>query len=128
RLGDKSAGAILGFANMLLRLYQAERPRGMLVAWDTLGAPTYRHRKYPAYQGGRQFDDALIEQLDLLPEFVTACGFKNAKRAGYEADDFLAAAVTAEEKRKGIALVERCERDMLRVGATASRIVYLARV
>jgi exodeoxyribonuclease-3 len=39
--GDgKPAGAILGFANFLLRLYQAEQPRTVLVAWDTLEVPT----------------------------------------------------------------------------------------
>src|ERR1044072_1102673 len=64
RDGGKPAGAILGFANMLLRLYQAERPRAVLVGWDTLGAATYRHRKYPAYQSGGDFDDAIVEQLD----------------------------------------------------------------
>ena len=76
------AGAILGFANFLLRLYQAEQPRAVLVGWDTLDAPTYRHQHFPAYQSGREFDDALLEQLDALPEFVAACGFANAKAAG----------------------------------------------
>src|SRR5690348_8698326 len=85
----RPAGAILGFANMLLRLYQAERPRAVLVAWDTLEAPTYRHAAFADYQGGRDFDAALIEQLAVIPQFVEACGFVNAKRAGYEADDFL---------------------------------------
>src|SRR5881227_1471339 len=61
RRGDRPAGAILGFANMLLRLYQQEQPRAVLVAWDTLGVATYRHRQYPAYQSGRHFDDAMIE-------------------------------------------------------------------
>jgi len=42
----------------------------VLVAWDTLEVPTYRHEKVPAYQSGREFDDALLEQLDVLPEFV----------------------------------------------------------
>ena len=36
RKGRKPAGAILGFANMLLRLYREEQPRAVLVAWDTL--------------------------------------------------------------------------------------------
>ena len=43
RRGGKPAGAILGFANFLLRLYRAEQPRAVLVAWDTLEVPTYRH-------------------------------------------------------------------------------------
>ena len=30
-------------------------------------APTYRHEQFPAYQSGREFDDALIEQLEVLP-------------------------------------------------------------
>ena len=93
---DKPANAILGFANMLLRLYRTENPRAVLVGWDTLESPTYRHTALPGYQGGREFDDDLVEQLALIPKFVAACGFANAKRAGYEADDFLAAAASAE--------------------------------
>jgi len=71
--GRKPAGAILGFANRLLRRYREEQPRAVLVAWDTLEVPTYRHKKFPAYQSGREFDDALLQQLDLIPEFVAAC-------------------------------------------------------
>jgi exodeoxyribonuclease-3 len=80
RRGRKPAGAILGFANLLLRLYREEQPRAVLVAWDTLEVPTYRHEEFPDYQGGREFDDALLEQLDVLPDFVAACGFQNASR------------------------------------------------
>ena len=54
RRGRKPAGAILGFANFLLRLYQTERPRAVLVAWDTLTAATFRHTEFPAYQSGRE--------------------------------------------------------------------------
>src|SRR5262249_59629672 len=97
--GGRPAGAILGFANFLLKFYRTEQPRAVLVGWDTLGAPTYRHEQFSAYQSGREFDDELLEQLDVLPEFVAACGFMNAKASGYEADDFLAAAVAAQERR-----------------------------
>src|ERR1700734_576194 len=75
RAGNRGGGAIVGFANFLLRLSQSEQPRAVLVGWDTLGAPTYRQKLFPGYQGGRQFDDELIDQLDMLPEFVAACGF-----------------------------------------------------
>ena len=60
------AGAIVGFANFLLRLYEAEQPRAVIVGWDTLEVPTERHEKFPAYQSGREFDDELLDQLDLL--------------------------------------------------------------
>jgi exodeoxyribonuclease-3 len=124
RRGKKGAGAIVGFANFLLRLYAAERPRAVLVGWDTLEAATYRHEKFPAYQSGRQFDDALIEQLALLPEFVAACGFANAKAPGYEADDFLAAAVAAEERRGGSALVASGDRDTFQLASAATTILF----
>jgi exodeoxyribonuclease-3 len=69
RRGGEPAGAILGFANFLLRLYRSELPRAVLVAWDTLEVPTYRHKKFPAYQSGRKFSDALLAQLKVLPSF-----------------------------------------------------------
>jgi DNA polymerase-1 len=65
----------------------------------------------PFCQAGRTFDDELTEQLDVLPEFVSACGFASAKAAGYEADDFLAAAADREERRGGTAVVASGDRD-----------------
>ena len=124
RKGNKPAGAILGFANLLLRLHREERPRAVLVGWDTYEEPTYRHEAFAAYQSGREFDDDVIEQLAAIPEFVAACGFANAKRAGYEADDFLAAAVAAEERRGGRALVASGDRDTFQLASDKTTILY----
>src|SRR5262249_61414715 len=107
---------ILGFANFLLKFYRTEQPRAVLVGWDTVDAPTYRHEQFPAYQSGREFDDELLEQLDALPEFVAACGFANAKASGYEADDFLASAAATEERRGGTGLLARGGRDTFSLG------------
>jgi DNA polymerase I len=120
----KPAGAILGFANMLLRLYRSEAPRAVLVGWDTLEAATYRHDDYPAYQSGREFDDELVEQLDLIPKFVAACGFANAKRAGYEADDFLAAGAAVGERCGGAVLVASGDRDTFQLASERTTILY----
>jgi exodeoxyribonuclease III len=125
--GGRPAGAILGFANYLLKFYRAEQPRAVLVGWDTLDAPTYRHEQFPAYQSGREFDDALVEQLDALPQFVAACGFANAKAEGYEADDFLAAAVAAEERRGGTVLVATGDRDAFQLASASTTILYPVR-
>ena len=123
RRGNKGAGAILGFANFLLRLYENEQPRAVLVGWDTYDAPTYRNEAFEAYQSGREFDDELIDQLDVLPEFVAACGFAYAKAAGYEADDFLAAAVASEERRKGMAIVASGDRDAFQLASNSTTIL-----
>src|SRR5438128_7486767 len=117
RRGGKGGGAIVGFANFLLRLHAAEGPRAVIVGWDTLGQPTYRQKLFPAYQGGRNFDAELVEQLDVLPEFVAACGFAYAKAPGYEADDFLAAAVATEDAQGGTALVASGDRDAFQLAS-----------
>jgi len=127
RSDGKGAGAILGFANFVLRLYADEQPRAVIVGWDSLGAPTKRHEMFPAYQSGREFDDDLIEQLNVLPELVAACGFANAKAAGYEADDFLAAAVAAEERAGGSALVASGDRDSFQLASSRTTILYPSR-
>jgi DNA polymerase-1 len=105
------ANALVGFTNMLLRLWQDERPRNVLVAWDTLEVPTYRHEALDAYQSGRVFEPELLEQLALLPGIAASAGFACGKGAGYEADDFLAAAATLEEGEGGEALVATSDRD-----------------
>ena len=103
--------ALIGFTNMMLQLWREEQPRSVLVAWDTLDVPTYRHEALEAYQSGRVFDAELLEQLDLLPGIVGSTGFAYAKAPGYEADDFLAAASTGEEAAGGTALVATSDRD-----------------
>jgi DNA polymerase I len=127
RSGGGGAGAIVGFANFLVRLYESERPRAVLVAWDTLGTPTYRQVLFPPYQGGRDFADELVEQLEILPELVAACGFANAKAPGYEADDFLAAAVAAEEQRGGYAVVATGDRDAFQLASERTTILQPVR-
>ena len=123
RRGNKAAGAILGFANFLLRLFESEQPRAVLVAWDSLDEPTYRHEALPAYQTGREFENELVDQLEILPDFVAACGFANAKAPGYEADDFLAAAVAKEERRKGNAVVATGDRDAYQLASERTVIL-----
>ena len=127
RRGNLGAGAIVGFANFLLRLYESERPRAVLVAWDTLNVPTYRHVAFAGYQGGRQFDAELLEQLAALPQLIAACGFANAKAPGYEADDFLAAAVAEEERRNGTALVATGDRDAFQLASERTTILQPVR-
>jgi exodeoxyribonuclease-3 len=124
RSDGKGAGAILGFANFLLRFYTNEQPRAVIVGWDSLEAPTKRREMFPAYQSGREFDNELIEQLNVLPEFVAACGFANAKAPGFEADDFLAAAVAAEERGDGSALVASGDRDSFQLASPSTTILY----
>jgi DNA polymerase I len=80
---------------------------------------------FPAYQSGRKFDNDLIDhQLNILPELVAAFGFANAKAPGFEADDFLAAAVASEEGIGGSALVASGDRDSFQLASSRTAILY----
>jgi DNA polymerase-1 len=116
--------ALHGFAVMLLALVRTERPRAVLVCWDTFTVPTYRHRLWPPYQSGRDFDDEILEQLDRAPELVTAFGFAAAKAGGFEADDLLAAAASGERAAGGTALVVTSDRDAYQL--VSERVTVLA--
>jgi DNA polymerase-1 len=124
RAGNRGGGAIVGFANYLLRFYEAEQPRAVVVGWDTLSEPNWRAREFADYQGGREFDDELVDQLDVLPEFVRACGFVAGKHGTFEADDFLATAVAMEEQRGGTALVASGDRDAFQLASEHTTILH----
>jgi DNA polymerase-1 len=122
--GDgRPANMIVGFANMLVALWEAEQPRAVFVGWDTVGEPTYRHELLPGYQAGRDFPPELTHQLDRLPELVGAFGFAWAKAPGFEADDFLAATVKAEEERNAPVLVVTSDRDMFQLASELTTIL-----
>jgi DNA polymerase I len=127
RAEGRPGNVLVGFANFLLRLWENEQPRAVLVGWDSLETPTYRHELFPGYQAGREFDAELLEQLDLLPQLVRAFGFAAAKAPGYEADDFLAAAVAYEEDRGGTALVATSDRDAFQLASEQTTILQPTR-
>jgi DNA polymerase I len=106
--------AVVGFSNFLLRLWDGEHPAAVLVAWDSLDTPTYRHEALPDYQSGRVFEASILDQLDRLPGFVASFGFASAKAPGYEADDFLAAAA---RRWKGPVVVATSDRDAFQLAS-----------
>jgi DNA polymerase-1 len=117
RAGGKAGNAILGFTNYLVRLIEAETPRTVFVGWDKLSEDNWRAKELAGYQGGREMDDEIVEQLDVLPEFIASFGFAYGKGNALEADDYVASAATAEEKLGGTALVASGDRDMYQLAS-----------
>ena len=101
-----------------MRLWQAERPRAVVVGWDTLGAPTYRNELLATYQSGGEFDPEILDQLDLLPALVSSTGIVCGKAAGFEADDFLARRRRRRARRAAATtLVATSDRDAFQLAA-----------
>ncbi len=103
--------AIVGFFSMLHRICQEEDPRGVFVAWDTLGVDTYRNRLWPNYQTGRDFDPEIVAQLNVLPSICAGSGLGIGKAAGHEADDLMGSAAKVESRSGGNSLLLTTDRD-----------------
>ena len=80
--------ALLGFANMLMRLLGDYKPQGVLVAWDE--KPTHRLAKFPGYKSTRKpTPDLLRQQQPYFRPLVEAFGYRNVSLEGHEADDVI---------------------------------------
>src|SRR3954453_22126444 len=66
RAEGRPGNALLGFSNFIMRLWDSERPRAVLVGGASLNTRPYRPDLFDAYQWVGVFDDALLDQLDLL--------------------------------------------------------------
>ncbi len=80
--------ALLGFANMLMRLLTDYHPEGVIVAWDT--RPVHRLERFPGYKASRKPTPSLLKQQQpYLRPLVEAFGYRNVEHEGYEADDVI---------------------------------------
>ena len=81
--------AIFGFASMLVKLITEHGVEPTVVAWDA--GSSGRSEIYADYKAGRQSrPDLLREQWPAFDPLVEAFGYRNARLAGYEADDVIA--------------------------------------
>jgi DNA polymerase-1 len=85
--GEPTAG-IYGFASVLLRLLEQEKPEYLAVAFDT--GKTFRNELFPAYKGTRaKMPDDLRPQIERIRQMVDAFHFPRLEQEGAEADDIL---------------------------------------
>ncbi|SDZ12670.1 DNA polymerase I [Thermoactinomyces sp. DSM 45892] len=81
--------AAYGFAMMLLKVLEEEKPTHMLVAFDE-GKDTFRHEFYQEYKGKRdKTPGELTGQFPLIKEVLDACQIRYYGIPGYEADDII---------------------------------------
>lgn len=82
-------GAVFGFANMLIKIIQEQKPTHMVVAFDH-ARKTFRNEIYPEYKGTRKpMPDELRIQLDPLKQMLDLMGIKRIEIEGIEADDII---------------------------------------
>ena len=127
RRGGRPAGAILGFAifccGSTARSSRAQCwSRG--TRWRFPPIVTSRFR--PIRAGGSSTTPCWNSSRSCRNSWPRAA-FANAKRPVYEADDFLASAVAAEERRGGTILVASGDRDTFQLASESTTILYPVR-
>ena len=84
--------AILGFANMLIKVIEEEQPEHLAIAFDPPG-PSFRVDLYPEYKAHRPDPpNDLVPQFEWIFRLVEAFRIPQLVVPGYEADDALATA------------------------------------
>ena len=84
--------AILGFANMLIKVIEEEQPEHLAIAFDPPG-PSFRVDLYPEYKAHRPDPpNDLVPQFEWIYRLVEAFRIPQLVVPGYEADDALATA------------------------------------
>ena len=102
--------ALLGFANMLVKLLSDYRPRGVAVAWDT--RPVHRTAISDEYKSDRRpMPDLLREQFPHFRPLVEAFGYRNLEFDGWEADDVIATVATRADAANVRTCVVSTDRD-----------------
>lgn len=81
--------AVYGFAMMLQKALDTEKPDAVLVAFDA-GKHTFRHELYADYKGGRRpAPDDLVPQFALVRDYLDAFGIRWVEMPDIEADDLI---------------------------------------
>lgn len=76
--------AVYGFAMILMKMLEDEKPTHMLVAFDA-GKTTFRHGTFKEYKGGRQkTPPELSEQMPFIRELLDAYQISRYELEQYE--------------------------------------------
>jgi len=111
--GEPTAG-IYGFASVLLRLLENDKPDYMAVAFDV--GKTFRHEMYPEYKGTRaKMPDDLRPQIERIRQMVDIFNLPRLEMEGFEADDVLGSvALQASKEGLGVKIITG-DRDLLQL-------------
>jgi 5'-3' exonuclease len=122
---DRPVNALLGGANLLLRIASDRRPRAIVVCFGAEAAD-YRTELYPPYHAERPpVPDALAWQFERAPEFFDAFGWSSESSGDLEADDLLGALGAAEAAAGGSALIATGDRDMFQCVSDRVQVLLL---
>jgi 5'-3' exonuclease len=122
---ERPVNALLGAANVLLRIAADREPRAIAVCFGAEAAP-YRVEAFPAYHADRPpVPDALAWQFERAPQFFEEFGWYAVGSDEVEADDLLGSFASVEREAGGETLIVTGDRDMYQCVGDGVRVLYL---
>jgi 5'-3' exonuclease len=122
---DHSVNALLGAANVLLRVAGDRDPRAIVVCFGAEAAE-YRVALYPDYHAARPaVPDALAWQFEQAPELLAAFGWSSETWDSLEADDLLGSFASVEAQAGGSTLILTGDRDMYQCASDRISVLFL---
>lgn len=107
--------AVYGFVNMLNKIMKENDPGYLGVCFD-VSRDTFRQKKFADYKLQRPpMPDGLVSQIPLIKEIISAYAIPIFEKAGYEADDIIAAIVEKAERKGFFVTVISSDKDMLQL-------------
>lgn len=108
----RPTNAIFGFLNMFLKMIDAFKPDGVVVAFDK-GKPRVRMEMLPQYKAQRPpMDPDLHAQFPMIKELLTALNVPILQSEGWEGDDILGTMARLGEQAGCDMLLVTGDRDM----------------
>jgi 5'-3' exonuclease len=121
----RPVNALLGTANMLLRVIDEHDPRAVVMCFGPDAAP-YRVELYEGYHADRPpVPDELEWQFAQTREFFQAFGWYVDHDDSVEADDLLGSYASVETDAGGTTLILTGDRDMYQCASDTVKVLYV---
>jgi DNA polymerase-1 len=107
--------ALLGFANMILKVLREIGAQHGAIAFDAPG-PTFRHEVFGEYKANRpSMPENLRVQVPYIKEMVAALRVPVLERGGYEADDLIGALAKKLEQEGIETIIVSGDKDLMQL-------------
>lgn len=107
-------GAVFGFLNIVKKILKENSPDYLCACFD-VSRNTFRKDKFADYKKGRAaMPEALVSQMGIIKEILSAYNFYTFEKEGFEADDIIA---TVAKKASGnfSVFIVSSDKDMLQL-------------
>lgn len=119
----RPVNALLGAANLILRVVDEHDPRAVVVCFGQEAAH-YRKELYEPYHADRpELDPDLAHQYTLAQDWFESFGWTVATHPSLEADDLLASYADAE---RGEAIIMTGDRDLFQCAGESTKVLYVS--